>query len=154
MSKGYPMTDVDQPDEKKSVVRKMANSLHVSQSTDLDHNTQSQLPARKNWLLRALLVLVSLQVLFSGYQTVLSQIRYQQEINHRNQVITSVATYTANLDALTTQMLDDYKENVYNNSNVDTTAKQQVLGTEYNFNAIMLLIKQNSRLMEVLAQMK
>jgi Na+-transporting NADH:ubiquinone oxidoreductase subunit NqrC len=148
------MTDVDQPDEKKSIVRKMANSLHDSPSTDLDHNTQSQLPARKNWLLIALLVLVSLQVLFSGYQTVLSQIRYQQEINHRNQVITSVATYTANLDALTTQMLDDYKENVYNNSNVDTTAKQQVLGTEYNFNAIMLLIKQNSRLMEVLAQMK
>lgn len=142
------MTDVDQPDEKKSIVRNMDNTMRDSQTSNL------QVPPGKNWLLIVLVVLVSLQVVFSGYQTVLSQIRYQQEINHRNQVITSVATYTANLDALTTQMLDDYKKNVYNNSNVNTTAKQQVLGTEYNFNAIMLLIKQNSRLMEVLAQMK
>jgi len=148
------MTDVDQSAEKKSVVRKMVTSLQDSHTSNMEDNTQPNLPARKNWMLIALLVLVFLQVLFSGYQTVLSQIRYQQEVNHRNQVITSVASYTANLDALTTQMLDDYKKNVYNNNNVDTTAKQQVLGTEYNFNAIMLLIKQNSRLMEVLAQMK
>lgn len=109
---------------------------------------------KKNWWLIILVVFMGLQVLLSVYSSVMSQIHYQQEIIHRNEVIRSVTAYTTNLDALSATMLADYKKDVYNNANVNTTAKQQVLGTEYNFNAIMLLIKQNSRLMEVLAQMK
>ncbi len=109
---------------------------------------------KRNWWLILLVVFMGLQVLLSVYSSAMSQLHYQQEIMHRNEVIRSVTAYTTNLDALSATMLADYKKDVYNNANVNTTAKQQVLGTEYNFNAIMLLIKQNSRLMEVLAQMK
>ncbi len=109
---------------------------------------------KKNWWLIVLVIFMGLQVLLSVYSSIMSQVHYQQEIIHRNEVIRSVTAYTTNLDALSATMLADYKKDVYNNTNVNTTAKQQVLGTEYNFNAIMLLIKQNSRLMEVLAQMK
>ncbi|MHC1785366.1 MAG: hypothetical protein AB9891_21900 [Anaerolineaceae bacterium] len=73
--------------------------------------------------------------------------------DQRQALITrSVAAYTGNLDKLTTQMLSDYKMNVYNNAAVDSTSKQQVMGLEYNFNALMLLVKQNSRLIELIAQ--
>jgi len=108
---------------------------------------------RPHWLWFLLVGLLVIQILLSTYNVVMSQFQYQQNIAHRNEVIRSVASYTANLDALSNKMLEDYKNDVYSNPNVDTTAKQQVMGTEHNFNAIMLLIKQNSRLMEVLAQM-
>jgi Na+-transporting NADH:ubiquinone oxidoreductase subunit NqrC len=108
---------------------------------------------RPHWIWFLLVGLLVIQIILSAYSVVMSQVQYQQSITHRNEVIRSVASYTANLDALSNKMLADYKNDVYSNPNVDTTAKQQVMGTEHNFNAIMLLIKQNSRLMEVLAQM-
>lgn len=97
-----------------------------------------------------LIILVAIQVLISGYMLV-EDIIYQSK---RSQILSKVSDYTATLDELTTQMLVDYKVDVYNNANVDTTAKQAVMANEYNFNATMLLVKQNTRLLEVLAQMK
>jgi hypothetical protein len=101
-----------------------------------------------------LAVLLFLQLAVSGFQ-LYRDISTEARENARQAVINqSVASYSANLDALTTQMLNDYKANVYNNTAVDTTAKQQVMGMEFNFNAMMLLVKQNSRLMQLIATTK
>jgi len=104
----------------------------------------------QNMVVFIILCLLILQVLMSGFQT------YQNIRNEiqRTQLIDSVTKYTANADQLTTQMLSDYKKDVYNNANVNSTEKQQVMGTEYNFMAMMLLAKQNSRLLELLSQLK
>lgn len=105
---------------------------------------------QKNPLLTLITILLVIQISISGYQ-LFQDIRYQQQ---RNKLTASVAEYTNTLDELTSQMLADYKADVYNNANVDSTAKQAVMSSEYNFNAIMLLVKQNSRLMEIMTQIK
>lgn len=105
-------------------------------------------------ILIVLAVLLFLQLAVSGFQ-LYRDISSEARENARQAVINqSVASYSANLDALTTQMLNDYKANVYNNAAVDTTAKQQVMGQEFNFNAMMLMVKQNSRLMQLIATSK
>jgi hypothetical protein len=96
--------------------------------------------------------LLVLQVLLGGYQVVSGIIQERAAAAQRTQLLSDVAKYTATVDQLTTQMLSDYKKEVYNSDAVNTTAKQEVLGTEYNFMALMLVAKQNSRLMEILAQ--
>jgi hypothetical protein len=101
-----------------------------------------------NPLMILILVFLIIQVLISGYQlyaTITRDIR-------RTKLTQAVAEYTAGLDGLTDQLLSDFKEDVYNNPNVDSTAKQAVMASEYNFNAILLLAKQNSRIMEILTQ--
>lgn len=110
-------------------------------------------PSTRTWMM-VITILLAVQVLLTVFQVVNAQIVRVNEERFRSQVVQGVATYTANVDELTAQMLTDYKNDVYNNSKVDTTAKQQVMGTEYNFNAILLLIKQNSRLMEMLSQLR
>jgi hypothetical protein len=118
-------------------------------------NKGSHEPSQRDSLqgiLVVILILMGLQVIMSGYQIYRDLIMERAQAIDQAVVKKSVSNYTANLDQLTNQMLSDYKANVYNNPKVDTTSKQQVLGTEYNFNAIMLLIKQNSRLMELVAQ--
>ncbi len=97
-----------------------------------------------------ILCLLILQVLMSGYQT----IRDIRQDAQRAQLIASVTKYTASADQLTSQMLTDYKNDVYANTNVNSTEKQQVMGTEYNFMAMMLLAKQNNRLLELLSQLR
>lgn len=101
-----------------------------------------------------IIALLTLQVLLTIFQVVDGQIKQAKEETYRKNVIQSVQTYTKNIDSLTVKMLDDYKKDVYNNSKVDSTSKQQVMANEYNFNAIMLLIKQNSRMMEMLSQLR
>lgn len=98
--------------------------------------------------------LLILQVLMSGYQVVDNIIQERAAAAQRAQLLADVSKYTTTVDQLTTQMLSDYKKEVYNSDAVNTTAKQEVLGTEYNFMALMLVAKQNSRLMEILAQVK
>jgi hypothetical protein len=66
----------------------------------------------------------------------------------------NVMQYTQKVDQLTSQMLTDYKNDVYNSPKVDTTAKQAVMSGEYNFNVLMLVVKQNNRLLELVAQIK
>ena len=105
---------------------------------------------QRNPLLVFITVLLVIQVLLSGY-SLFQDVRDQAQ--HRK-LVNSVADYTNTLDELTTQMLVDYKVDVYNNANVNTTAKQAVMASEYNFNAIMLLVKQNTRIMEILTQVK
>ena len=97
-----------------------------------------------------ILVLLLIQVLISGYQTYL---RINDDLL-RAKVTTSVAQYTASLDELTSKMLADYKTDVYNNPNVDSTSKQAIMSSEYSFNAVLLLVKQNNRLLELLTQIK
>ena len=97
-----------------------------------------------------ILCLLILQVLMSGFQT----IRDMRQDAQRAQLIASVTKYTASADQLTSQMLTDYKNDVYANTNVNSTEKQQVMGTEYNFMAMMLLAKQNNRLLELLSQLR
>lgn len=108
----------------------------------------------KHNLMVVITVLLAIQILLSGYQIFHDIIRDQREAREKSVLTSSVASYTQNLDELTNKMLEDYKTSIYNNSQVDTTSKQVVMGTEYNFNAIMLLIKQNSRLMELIAESK
>lgn len=104
----------------------------------------------RNPLLILIVVLLVIQVLISGFM-VYQNISYQAQ---RRKLVSSVSEYTDTLDGLTTQMLVDYKVDVYNNTNVNTTAKQAVMASEYNFNATMLLVKQNTRIMEILSQIK
>lgn len=104
----------------------------------------------QNWGVFIIICLLILQILMSGFQTYQN---IRQDIQ-RSQLIASVNKYTANADQLTTQMLTDYKSDVYNNANVNSTEKQQVMSNEYNFMALMLLAKQNSRLLELLSQLK
>lgn len=104
----------------------------------------------QNMVIFVILCLLILQVLMSGFET-FQNIRNEIQ---RTQLIASVTKYTANADQLTAQMLSDYKKDVYNNANVNSTEKQQVMGTEYNFMAMMLLAKQNSRLLELLSQLQ
>lgn len=104
----------------------------------------------QNMGLFIIICLLVLQVLMSGYQTFLS---IQDQVQQAR-LIASVAQYTSTSDELTTQLLSDYNSAVYNNENVNTTAKQEVMGTEYNFMALMLLAKQNSRILELLSQLK
>ncbi|PKN97383.1 MAG: hypothetical protein CVU43_17405 [Chloroflexi bacterium HGW-Chloroflexi-5] len=104
----------------------------------------------QNMGLFIILCLLILQVLMSGFQT----IRDIRQDAQRAQLIASVTKYTASADQLTSQMLTDYKNDVYANTNVNSTEKQQVMGTEYNFMAMMLLAKQNNRLLELLSQLR
>ena len=103
---------------------------------------------QRNPLVVLILVFLTIQVLISGYQL-------YETINdnmRRAKLTQSVTDYTAGLDGVTTQLLSDFKADVYNNPNVDTTSKQLGMASEYNFNAIMLLAKQNTRIMEILTQ--
>ena len=104
----------------------------------------------QNMVVFVILCLLVLQVLMSGYQTFLS---IQDQVQQAR-LIASVQKYTATSDQVISQLLTDYKSDVYNNANVNSTAKQQVMGTEYSFNALMLVAKQNSRIMELLSQLK
>ncbi len=108
--------------------------------------------ARKqnNPLMIFITILLLIQVLISGYQT---YARINDDLL-RAKVTSSVAQYTASLDELTSKMLADYKTDVYNNPNVDSTAKQAIMSSEYSFNAVLLLVKQNNRLLELLTQIK
>lgn len=110
----------------------------------------AKIKKKDNGMMVLILILLVLQVVFSGYQ-------FYRNISsdiERARVTTNVANYTASLDELTKQMLADFKADVYNNPNVNTTAKQAVMASEYNFNAVMLLIKQNNRILELLTQIK
>lgn len=104
----------------------------------------------QNMVVFIILCLLVLQVLMSGYQTFLN---IQDQVQQAR-LIASVQKYTATSDQVISQLLTDYKSDVYNNANVNSTAKQQVMGTEYSFNALMLVAKQNSRIMELLSQLK
>ena len=104
----------------------------------------------QNMVVFVILCLLVLQVLMSGYQTFLS---IQDQVQQAR-LISSVQKYTATSDEVISQLLTDYKSEVYNNTNVNSTAKQEVMGTEYNFMALMLVAKQNSRIMELLSQLK
>ena len=104
----------------------------------------------QNMAVFIILCLLVLQVLMSGYQTFLN---IQDQVQQAR-LIASVQKYTATSDQVISQLLTDYKSDVYNNANVNSTAKQQVMGTEYSFNALMLVAKQNSRIMELLSQLK
>ncbi|MBA3074036.1 MAG: hypothetical protein FP831_10595, partial [Anaerolineae bacterium] len=77
----------------------------------------------QNMGLFIILCLLILQVLMSGFQT----IRDIRQDAQRAQLIASVTKYTANADQLTSQMLTDYKKDVYANANVNSTEKQQVM---------------------------
>jgi flagellar basal body-associated protein FliL len=135
--------EVEEMKGKKRLGSIFKKSAPAGEKTPSDH---------RDLLFIIIIILLTLQLAASTYQIYSAAVREQRAAIQRQVLSKSVASYTANLDALTTQMLKDYKDNVYNNTNVDTSSKQQVLGNEYNFNAIMLLIKQNSRLMEVIAQ--
>ena len=104
----------------------------------------------QNMAVFIILCLLVLQVLMSGYQTFLN---IQDQVQQAR-LIASVQKYTATSDQVISQLLTDYKSDVYNNANVNSTAKQEVMGTEYSFNALMLVAKQNSRIMELLSQLK
>jgi hypothetical protein len=108
---------------------------------------------RQSPIMIALVVLLTLQVLMSGYQIINDSIMERQKEETRTQLIAEVSDYAATVDELTSQLLADYKTEVYNNPDVDTAAKQEVMGTEYNFMAIMLLIRQNTRLLEITAEL-
>jgi len=105
-------------------------------------------------LLAALVILMALQVLLTGYQIVRDTMQEQQAARQRASLSAEVAQYADTLDGLTTQLLNDYKQEVYNNPSVDSAAKQQIMGNEYNFMATMLVIRQNTRMLEVLAKMR
>ncbi len=115
-----------------------------------DNLSGGKMKKTRNPQLAFLIILLIIQVLISGYMLVQDILNQMQ----RNEILSSVAEYTTTLDELTTQMLVDYKVDVYNNANVDTTSKQAVMSSEYTFNATLLLVKQNNRLLEILAQMK
>lgn len=103
---------------------------------------------QRNPLMTLILIILIIQVLISGYQlytTINDNMR-------RAKLTESIAEYTTGLDGLTTQLLSDFKADVYSNPNVNTTSKQAIMASEYNFNAIMLLVKQNTRIMEILTQ--
>ena len=105
---------------------------------------------QNNPLMVIISILLLIQVLISGYQ---AYVRINDD-RLRAKVTTSVAQYTAGLDELTSKMLADYKTDVYNNPNVDSTSKQAIMSSEYSFNAVLLLVKQNNRLLELLSQIK
>jgi hypothetical protein len=121
----------------------------------VDNSSEQKPPEGKlPTLLTVLAILLFLQLAVSGFQLYRDISTEAQETARQEMINKSVATYSANLDALTTKMLDEYKTNVYNNTAVNTTAKQQVMGLEFNFNAMMLLVKQNNRLMQLIATSK
>jgi len=108
---------------------------------------------RHSPIMIALVVLLALQVLMSGYQIINDSIVERQKEETHAQLIAEVSDYADTVDELTSQLLTDYKTEVYNNPDVDTAAKQEVMGNEYNFMAIMLLIRQNTRLLEITAEL-
>ncbi len=116
--------------------------------------TRLKIQMQRSPLLAVLVILMALQVLLTGYQIVRDIVQEQQAARQRASLSAEVAQYADTLDGLTTELLNDYKQEVYNNPNVDSAAKQQVMGTEYNFMATMLVIKQNTRMLEVLAEMR
>ncbi len=116
--------------------------------------TRLKIQMQRSPLLAALVILMALQVLLTGYQIVRDIVQEQQAARQRASLSAEVAQYADTLDGLTTELLNDYKQEVYNNPNVDSAAKQQVMGTEYNFMATMLVIRQNTRMLEVLAEMR
>jgi hypothetical protein len=78
----------------------------------------------------------------------------QQETARKAEVAAEVAQYAANVEGVTRQMLDNYKKDVYNNENIDSVGKQQVLATEYTFMGLMLLSQQNAKLIQTIALLK
>ena len=103
---------------------------------------------QRNPLMVLILVFLIIQVLISGYQLYATI----NDNMHRTKLTQTVTDYTSGLDGIISQLLIDFKADVYNNPSVDTTSKQTVMASEYNFNAIMLLAKQNARIMEILTQ--
>jgi len=104
----------------------------------------------KNFIPIAILILLIIQVGISGYSlynTIISNMR-------RQEVQATVSEYSSTLDDIIDQMLADFKTDVYENPNVDTAARQTVMASEYNFNAVMLLAKQNARIMEILTRIE
>jgi hypothetical protein len=77
----------------------------------------------QNMVLFVILCLLILQVLMTGYQTFLN---IQDQVQQAR-LIASVQKYTSTTDQVVNQLLTDYKSEVYNNANVNSTAKQQVM---------------------------
>jgi len=107
-----------------------------------------------NTLLIVIIVLLVIQVAFTGYNTVSNFILDQQQTARKAEVTTEVAQYAADVEGVTRQMLDNYKKDVYNNENIDSVEKQQVLATEYTFMGLMLLSQQNAKLIQTIALLK
>lgn len=131
-------------------VKKVKESKPAEVEKTKEPRKKIEIKKPQNMVLFVILCLLVLQVLMTGYQTFLN---IQDQVQQAR-LIASVQKYTSTTDQVVNQLLTDYKAEVYNNTNVNSTAKQQVMGTEYNFMALMLVAKQNSRILEMLSQLK
>lgn len=107
-----------------------------------------------NTLLVVIIILLVIQAVFTGYNTVTKFITDQQDIARKAQVTNEVAQYAANVEGVTRQMLENYKKDIYNNPEIDSLGKQQILATEYTFMGLMLLSQQNAKLIQTIALLK
>ena len=142
----------DKSEEKAVEEAPVKKAKEVKAETEKPQKEKKGISIKKPQNLGVLIIicLLVLQVLMSGYQTFLNV----QDQVQQAKLIASVQKYTSTTDGVISQLLSDYKSEVYNNTNVNSTAKQQVMGNEYNFMALMLVAKQNSRILELLSQLK
>lgn len=108
----------------------------------------------QNALLIVIAALLFLQVAVSAFGLYLNMARDQMASAQRASIVQSVNKYTENVNALTNQMLEQYKKEVYGGGKVDTVEKQLVMGAEYNFMGLMLLVRQNNEIIKMLTQLK
>lgn len=134
-------------------------SLQAEDIFEKKEHSRTSVPERnkkslQNALLIVIAVLLLLQVAVSAFGLYLDMARDQMAAAQRASMVQSVNKYTENVNTLTNQMLEQYKKEVYGGGKVDTVEKQIVMGTEYNFMGLMLLVRQNNEIIKMLTQLK
>lgn len=105
--------------------------------------------SRQSIILILLIVLLSVQVIISGY----GLYRDVQKDKMTSELLTAVNQYILSNSALSDKLLKDYEENVYNNPRVDSAVKQQVIANDYIVGYLKLIAEQNNQLLQLLAGM-
>ena len=124
------------------------------ESVETKDTGKKRKPLSTNALLVVVIILLVLQTVLTGFNTVNGFIKDQQETARIAKITTEVAGYAAGVEGVSRQMLDNYKKDIYNNESVDSLGKQQVLATEYTFMGLMLISQQNAKLIQTITQLK
>lgn len=108
----------------------------------------------RNLVLTIIALVLMIQVGISGYGLYLN---IQREADRQliiDELETQVSQQVINTSALSDQLLDDYNENVYHNSQVESAIQQQVVGNDYIVAYLKLIADQNIQLLVALAKLR
>lgn len=108
----------------------------------------------QNVVLIVVALLLLIQVVLTGYSLYRDfqrdKIVTEQDAK-RAELLAAVTQYTSANESLSTKLLSDYEQDVYNNPRVDSAVKQQVIANDYIVGYLRLIIQQNNQLLQIVA---